>query len=75
MHYAAGLSQMECELLHWNQESDYRAHSQVALNMCVRFMAINVVTPLSGYKTLLLRLLEEAGYSKTSIDISEHNNI
>jgi len=45
---------MECELLHWNQETDYRAHSQAALNtdMCVRFMVLNVVTPISGYKTL-----------------------
>jgi hypothetical protein len=80
MHYAAGLSQMECELLHWNQESVYREYSQAALNMCVRFMVIKVVTPLSEYKTLLLRMLEEEGYSKTSIEgqgrnIPEHNNI
>jgi len=69
MHHAAGLSQIECELLRWNQENDYGAHSQAALNtdMCVRFMVLNVVTPISGYKTLLLRILEEAGYSKMSI--------
>jgi len=60
---------MEWELMQWNQETDYRAHSQAALNtdMCVRFMVLSVVTPLSGHKTLLLRILEEAGYSKMSI--------
>jgi len=82
VHYAAGLSQMQCELLHWNQETDCRAHSQAALNtdIFVRFMVLSVVTPLSGYETLLFRLLEEAGYSKTSNEgqghnIPEHNNI
>jgi len=41
MHYAAGLSQMECQLQHRSQETDYRAHSQAALKtyMYVRFMA------------------------------------
>jgi hypothetical protein len=68
MHYAADLSQMKCELLHWNQETDYRAHPQADLNtdMSVRFRVLNAVTPLSEYNTLLLRILEEVGCSKTS---------
>lgn len=69
MHYAAGLSQMKCGLLHWNQENEYRAHLQADLNtdMSVRFRVLSSVTPLSGHNTLLLRILEEAGCSETSI--------